>query len=118
MTSPPVKAALMIQRGATWSAYFPVFDPDAPTTPLDLTGWTARAQIRAWYGSTETLFSWPEDAAVECTPEGRVYIHVGPTQSSAWTWDNGVYGVELLDPDENVITLAQGPVLVVPEVVI
>jgi hypothetical protein len=118
VTSPPVKTALMIQRGTTWSAYFPVFDPDAPTMPLDLTGWTARAQIRAWYGASLALFSWPEDADIECTVEGRVYIHVEPEQSTAWTWDRGVYGVELSDPDLNVTALAQGPVLVIPEVVI
>lgn len=118
MTSPPVESSLVIRRGVTWEVYWSVFNPDGSGTPLDLTGWTGRAQIRAWYGATEALFEWPEDGEIECTPTGRVYLRVSPAQSSAWSWDRGVFGVEIEDAEDNVIALAQGPVLVVPEVVV
>lgn len=118
MTSPPDQSALVIRQGATWEVYWSVFNPDGSGNPLDLSGWTGRAQIRAWYGAAEALFSWPEDGEIECTSTGLVYLRVNPAQSTAWTWDRGVFGVELVDPDENVVALAQGTVLVVPEVVI
>lgn len=118
MTSPPVQSALKIPRGATWSAYWPVYNPNGSGTLLDLTGWSAVGQIRAWYGSTELLFAWPDDAAITCGADGKVTVNVGPAQSTAWTWERGVYGIELTNPGGDVIPLAMGPVLVTPEVVI
>jgi hypothetical protein len=120
MTDPqpvPIQGALVVRRGATWSAYWPVYDPDGSGNPLDLSGWTAAGQIRAWYGSTEVLFEWLVDN-IECTSDGRVVIHVEPDDSDAWEFSEAVYGIELVDPDENRIPLAQGPLIVSPQVVV
>lgn len=115
-SSPPDQSALKIQRGADWSVYWPVFNPDG--SPMDISTWSAVAQIRAWYGAADLLFSWPDDADVECTSAGRVVLHVGAAQSTSWTFDRGVFGVELIAPSGDRTLLAQGPVLVTPEVVV
>lgn len=116
MTTPPSESVLRIRRGATEAIAWSVTSPSTGL-PLDLSGWTGRGQIRAQYGASEALFRWPEDAAIECTAQGDVVVHVGAAQSSLWDWVRGVYGIEIVSPTGDVISLAQGPVLVTPEVV-
>lgn len=117
MTAPPNESILRIRRGATEAVAWPVTSPESGD-PLDLTGWTGRGQIRAGYQAVEVLFEWPDDAAIECTAGGEVIVHVAADQSSAWTWDRGVYGIEIVSPTGDVVPLAQGPVLVTPEVMV
>ena len=116
MTTPPNESILRIRRGTTEAIAWPVTSPDSGL-PMDLSGWSGEGQIRAGYGAATVLFSWPEDAAIECTAGGDVVVHISAAQSSGWTWDRAVYGIEITSPTGDVITLAQGLVLVTPEVV-
>lgn len=114
MATPPVNATLVIHQGATWEKRWRITDPTAGT-PRDLTGWTARGHIRADHASTATLYEWT-GSAISCSADGYVTVTVVPAVSSAWTWRDAVYDVELVDPAGQVVRIAQGAVRVSAEV--
>jgi hypothetical protein len=105
-----------------WKAYSPgglvVFN-----TPVDLTGWACRAQVRTKVGG-ELLFSWHSDPAEN--PDGLIEIdgagltfNIDAVTTAALTWSKGTYDAELIDPSGNVYAMvAPSNVTVVSEVTI
>lgn len=84
---------LAITQGATWSAGWQ-FTTDG--TPLVDSTWTARAQVRATKNSPTVLHEWSTAlGTIEVRDDGTVILSVAPATSSAWTWRDGVYDVEL-----------------------
>jgi hypothetical protein len=109
---------LSIDAGATYQISFPV--RDAAGTPADVTGLTARAQIRRSPGDAVLLydFATPPNGIVVSTDDRTVTLTVPAATSSAWDFTLGVYSVELADPaanPETVWRLAEGRVSVSPE---
>lgn len=116
MAVPPVYAPLVIEQGTTWSRAWMVTNPDTGE-PLDISGWSARGQVRKWAGSPEVLHEWSATAInITCGADGFVTVTVSPAESAVWDWCDGLYDIELTDPSDRVVRIAQGPVTVSPEI--
>lgn len=102
---------LEIEQGATYRLTIPVLDEDH--RPLDVTGWSVRGQIRAHHGSAHVLYDL---AARLATAGPTVVLDIPGDDSVAWVWRTGVYDIELVDPGGGSVRLAQGRVVVSPEV--
>lgn len=104
---------LRIEQGATWSYSWPI---DVEGSPVDLSGWTARGQIRSTVESPDVLHEWTSDDDTALLTGSAVTLQLTPADTSAWTWSDGVYDVELTDPAGRVARVAQGAVLISREV--
>lgn len=106
---------LELEAGASYSATFLYRQADG-VTPVNLTGWTALAQIRrsAYDSSTEPLV----EVVPDITPlTGQVVLALTSEQTRAAV-DGGAWALELTNTGgEPVIRLAHGRVKVSPEVV-
>lgn len=105
---------LVIEQGTTWGIAFPLLDE--ADQPADLTGWSARAQVRTKVGDSTVLYEWSSDGGNIEVGNGRAILTVPPAVSSAWTWRKGVYDLELTSPSGDVIRPVGGGVRVDPEV--
>lgn len=105
---------LTIPQGVTWGYAWPIVDQDAE--PVDLTGWTVQAQIRASTESTAVLHEWSTQDGSATVTGGMVTLLLTPAQSTPWQWFTGVYDVELTDTDGNVYRVSQGRAVVSREV--
>lgn len=108
------RATLVIMQGATWSMSWPVHDENGD--PLDLSGWGARAQIRPTAGSDEVYHEFTVDAGNVTIDGNYVQLSTRAAESSAWSWNTGVYALELLAPDGRVARIAEGDVVLSREV--
>lgn len=106
---PAVATKLKIPQGATWAHGWIVNYNGAP---IDAT-WAARSQVRKTVTSSTVLHEF----TASVTPEGAVVLAVEPDESSAWTWREGVYDVEVESPDGIVLRVVDASsVTVSPEV--
>jgi hypothetical protein len=105
---------LSIPQGATWNFAWPIVTPEGE--PVDLTGWSARAQVRPFIISTDVLHEWSSEVDTILFQENRLVLACTPSISSAWEWTEGVYDVEATDTDGAVWRVAEGKVYVRPEV--
>ena len=72
--------------------------------PVDLTGWTCRAQVRDKVGGN-VLFSWhsdpgenPDGVAEVDVAASQFVLHIDEATAAALTWKRGVYDVEAIAP--------------------
>lgn len=86
--------------------------------PLDLTGYTARMQVRPSVGSATVLIDLSTDAGgiVIDAANGIIERRLEASATAALTWSLGVYDLELTAPDGFTVRLATGRVTVSPEV--
>ncbi len=115
------------RRTITWSTGATVVNGvvTVPGTPVDLTDYTAKLQIRktikaldVLYESTDVGGDNPQDQIVLGGAAGTVEIVIDPASSSSWmTWRRGRFDLELYAPgggDKD--RLLMGNVFVSPEV--
>lgn len=123
---------LVWEQGTTIATGFILHDPapeDAEPDELgpvvDLTGWTARMQVRSTLGSDIVLHSFTtENGGIELGDDGSILILATDTQSAAWDWPHSsrstkalaVYDLELEDPDGTVKRFLEGKVTLKLEV--
>lgn len=69
---------------------------DTDGNPADLTGWTARSQIRTHQDPTATLLH--ELTAEVDVPGSRVTVSWTAEESLGWEWRSGFFDVILTDP--------------------
>lgn len=101
---------IRIEQGATWKPVLTLRD-------TDLTGYTARMQIRADIDADTVLVELTTSDGITIDgPAGQIALHLDDTRTAALDWCDGVYDLELIDPDGNVMRLLKGPVEVDPEV--
>lgn len=120
---------ITIEQGADWRLYFTW--RDTLGDPRDLTGWSARMQIRENYASKSPLLNLGtiDGSIMLGNTDGTVSIHVvGSTTQGIkvnpvdLVWQDGkegvpfVYDLEMVDPEGVVKRLLQGAVFFVPEV--
>lgn len=97
------------------------------TTPVDLTDWTARAQLRRTWGGEIWLTATHADAiTLTATGDVVLVIDAATTEDPAWNTRSkvsagepqarGVWDLELIDPAGRVTRLVQGTVTVSPDV--
>lgn len=116
---------LFINQGETFDRTL-TFYPDgaydlitnAPTDdPVDLTGYSARMQIRRNVHSADALLSLTEGDGLTLGDDlGTIRILIDADTSSDWVWRSGVYDLELVMPTGEVLRLLEGDVKVSPEV--
>lgn len=111
------KLPLKIDQGATFTKSV-TWKTGKPPVPVDLTGASARMQIRATLESAAVL--------VELTTEnggivlggvaGTVALRLEAIATAAYAWSSGVYDLEVQFSDGTVRRLLSGGVSVSPEV--
>lgn len=111
------KVNLLINQGATFRYKFTWRDVKARL--IDLTGYTARMQIRSDVASAVILVALTtENSGITLGNKlGTVTLFMSDASTSALTtWAKGVYDIELISPSLEVYRLVGGTVTVSPEV--
>jgi hypothetical protein len=87
-------------------------------TPVDLTSFTARCQIRSSVSSDTVLVSLTtENGGIEIdTTDYTITLVIDADDSEDFTWRRGVYSIELIAPDGSVSQIVQGAVFAESEV--
>ena len=119
---------LLIAQGADNAFAFGYSVDDGTTvTPVDMTGWTARMQIRRKVGGAVWLDLTHTDG-IALGPDGSITVAIPHTVTEAPAWDGysklvdgeptalGVYDLELIDSTGSVTRFLQGTVTVSPDV--
>ena len=88
------------------------------STPVNLTGYTARMQIRETVESSTVLYeaSTTNGHLAITAATGTVKLTIPAATSAAWTWTKGVYDLELTSPTGVVTRLVKGTITVSREV--
>lgn len=114
---------LVIPQAADWPGInYPIIGPDG--SPYDLSGCSARGQIRPHPGSDEIYFTW---STIPASGEGLITfsgttlnIRVLATESEPWVFSQGAYDILLNNPAAplglRTSRVAMGSVTVSPEV--
>lgn len=117
----PTKVPLKIYQGATFFeswAWSTAPDESSAYTPVDLTGCTARMQIRAKIEATTPLLTLTtENGGISLGgTAGTIELLIDADDTAALTWTSGVYDLEIVFPGGQVTRLTYGSVTVSPEV--
>ncbi len=112
----PAELKFTIYQGATFRRRLRWLNPDK--TPIDLTGCTARMQVREEVESTAALLELTTEngrIALGGTA-GTVNLLIDAGTTAAITWSGGVHDLEIVHPSGEVTRLAEGSCCVSPEV--
>lgn len=107
---------ITVEQGATFT--LDLVYKDNVGTPIDLTGYTARMQIRRSYSATSPLatFTTENGRIVLGTTDGTVSVTGEAALTASIGVRNAVYDLELISPTGVVTRLIRGSVSVSPEV--
>lgn len=113
---PAANYDILIEKGATFR--LGLTWRDANGTPVDLTNWSARMQIRESINDAQAAvdLSSPSAGIVLGGTAGTIAVTLTAAQTAALTIRRGVYDLEVQDSVGNVTRLLQGAVEVSPEV--
>lgn len=115
----PATLDLTIYQGATYNKPFQ-WKTGTPLVPVDITGCTARMQIRKSVSSPDVLFELTTEndrIVITDAVNGKYEIRIPASVSSQFLFKNGTYDFEIVYPSgEPVYRLLEGSVEVVPEV--
>jgi hypothetical protein len=112
-----VKVDLTIEQGSDWPGLaFPIFDEE--NNPYDLTGCTARGQIRRLANSEPSLFTWSTSPAAGegliTLSSNLLTVRILGFESALWAWNTGRYDIQLTNPaapvGQRVFRIADGAV--------
>ncbi len=104
-----------------WYAPIPGSNPPKPdyTNPVDLTGWTAKVQLKQSYEDTTPALALTSSPAAGCTidgPNGLVSIVASFTLTSAITPGRYLWECEVTNGTERE-TIGEGPIQVTQQVI-
>lgn len=102
------KVDISIVKAATFRHKFTWQQVDG--TPIDLTGYTAKMQIRPTLESSTVLVELSTaNRRILMTPLlGVVELDLTAAYTAAITWKSGIYDIELTAPDGDIINLVEG----------
>lgn len=111
------KLKLRIEQGATFRKLL-TWKAGTPAVPVDITGCTARMQIRADIDDADPLISLTtENGGITLgDTAGTIELYISDTDTAAITWETGVYDLEIILANGDVRRLLYGTVTVTPEV--
>jgi len=111
------KLKLLIEQGATFRKLL-TWKAGVPAVPVDLTGCTARMQIRADITSTTPLITLTtENGGITLgDTAGTIELYISDADTADITWTAGVYDLEIILANTDVRRLLYGTVTVTPEV--
>jgi hypothetical protein len=86
--------------------------------PKDMTGWTARMQIRAAIDDDTVIEEFTtEDGHISVDTDGLIQLDLTDTETDALSFDPAVWDIEVIDPDTSEVTrLAYGSIVLSPQV--
>lgn len=113
----PAKLKFTIYQGATFPKRL-TWKSGPVSAPVDLTGCTARMQVRSSVDSPIVLLSLTtENGGIALGgTAGTIDLYVSAADTAAITWRSGVWDLEIVHPGGDVVRLAQGSISVSPEV--
>lgn len=114
---------LCVNQGATYTKTFTwelngccgCDTAGASPEPVDLTGYTANMQIRAFPLSPSVLYDASADIVLGGTA-GTITLTISAADTETFTWWTGVYDLLLTSPTSVVTRVLQGTVTVSPGV--
>jgi hypothetical protein len=111
---------LTIKQGATFRQKF-VYKAGASVnaaTPVDLSGFTGRAQMRPDYNSTAVHAHWSTDngGLILGGATGEITLISSAADTELMPAERGVWDLELVAPDGEVLRILEGTTEVTPEV--
>ena len=114
---PAHKVPLKIEQGATFDQPY-TWKAGAPAAPVDLTGCTARAQVRPEIDSDTVLMDLTtENGRIELGGVlGTIRLYIAAADTAAIAWESGVYDLEIEFAGGRVVRRMAGSVSVSPEV--
>ena len=109
---------LEILQGGTF--ILPLTWQDSTKQPIDITGRSARMQIRESYSSATVLLELTDlnDRIILGTTNGSITLKLTALETEALDWSYGVYDLELYydnSGEEHVDKIIRGDVIVIPE---
>lgn len=113
---PAAQQDFTIEQGASWGAVLTY--KNAAGVPRDLSGYTARMQVRASVAAPDVLLELAtENGRIGIEPAtGRVELSLDAATTGAIDWRRGVYDLEIEAPDGHVARLLEGRISVSREV--
>lgn len=99
---------LEVDQGTDTAIPFTLYQDDG-VTELDLTGYTARMQVRQDIDSSGTLLSLTTENSGISISGGTVTIQLAAAATTAMTVYQGQYDLELIDASSKVERIVQGP---------
>lgn len=113
----PAKLKFTIYQGATFRKRL-TWKTGPLSSPVDLTGCTARMQVRSSVDSPIVLLPLTtENGGIALGgTAGTIDLYVSDAGTTAITWSGGVWDLEIVYPGGDVTRLAQGSISVSPEV--
>lgn len=106
---------LYIEQGATFNKQLTW--KDSVGNPVNLTGYTARLQIRTSLTESTTIASLTQGSGITLGGAlGTIVLLLSAVQTAAITQTKGVYDLELQSGDGTVTRLLEGKVTIKPEV--
>lgn len=111
-----------IIQGATWRRIFyveqPATDPDDPDVPVDITGWTFRAQIRKKADKDPYVIdlNMGEEITILDAENGEFQINIHYLVTSAFPKGNYVWDLFVLYPNDEADRMWYGDVTLVPNI--
>lgn len=104
-----------IHQGASFAIGFSYLDPDG--NPIDLTGWTARMQVRTNVGGRVLADLSTVNGMIVTDPvAGRVNVTFPRSVTRAMPHGMALYDLFIVSPDDFAIKLIEGEVTVIPSV--
>lgn len=114
---------LAIEQGATYTLPFTwveaveVDGEWVPGDPYDLTGWTARMQIRRRQGAEVQIEATTENGKITLGGvAGTVLVKLEDEDTAELSFRTMAYDLELINPDGDVFRLLKGAVAVDPNI--
>lgn len=106
---------IIIEKGATWNPVITWKNSDG--TAIDLTGYSARLQVRESVTASSTVISLTSGSGITLGgTAGTISLLLSATDTAALTFEKGVYDLELVSGSGVVYRVLQGRVTVSPEV--
>lgn len=114
----PAHIDLDVYKGSTFVKIIQ-WKTGIPQTAVNLTGCTARMQIRRAVNDTTVLDTLTtENGKIEIHEplNGKFKINIAAAVSTAYTFTSAVYDLEIIFTDQSVVRVIEGCVYAVPEV--
>jgi hypothetical protein len=88
---------------------------DASNVAVDVTGWTAKAQVRR-SAADPLLYEWSAAEGNLTISGDEVTLNVIGADTAAWGWSAARISVEVTDPDGKPSTIAYGTIRALDEI--
>jgi hypothetical protein len=107
------KANITIDQGTTFSTTIDLTDEN--DDPIDLAAYTATAQIRRWYSSSNAAAVFVANTGTN-TAAGIITLSLTANQTANLEFGRYVYDVKVADASNTITRIVEGIVTVTPRV--